>query len=263
MTLGLFKKEGFFNKTSISSGGSEPFSKPVLCSRNYDAFGHKYSNREIKETHVARLMVSMKEVGFLPSHHIICDANLNIIDGQHRFEAAKNLGLEIWYMIDQKVNEEMLIKLNDSVCKWKVKDRMKHYCALGKKEYVELAKFADELGIDYTWILDLLGPEESHRVSGFNAGSLKFNEDTKESLRKRLLDIKIPFEYLNNLRPDKKFKFGKKLIVALDKFLTKPGIEVGKLMHRLEIDGTKFVRQNSVSKYIEMFEKIYNFRSKK
>jgi ParB family chromosome partitioning protein len=50
--------------------------------------------RKPSKYHVNRLMVSIKKLGFITSLIVIKDDNYKIIDGQHRFLAAKELGIK-------------------------------------------------------------------------------------------------------------------------------------------------------------------------
>jgi len=246
-----------------SSYKAKPSENNVCYTTNLESFKLTKCNRDIRESHVSKLLKSMSEIGFLPSHHIIIDSSFNIIDGQHRFLAAKRLGTGIYYMIDPNVTPENLISLNDLVCKWRPKDRIKHYSEIGNSDYQRLLDFAKSLSIPYSWVLDLLSEKIAYSVKGLNEGDFKFTKEDEEKLRERLLNIKRPFDFLNQIKKDRTTVFGKKLIIALDQFLCQKNIDLEKFMHRLEVDGCRFNRQNSVKDYKEMFEEIYKFRSKK
>ena len=67
-------------------------------STNYDEFRTLNANRNVSENHVKQIKAAIETVGNLTEVvPIIVNENKEIIDGQHRFEACKELGLPIFY----------------------------------------------------------------------------------------------------------------------------------------------------------------------
>jgi len=60
--------------------------------RDYSKFKFLPENREIKRANVEKIKTSVKEWGIIPGRPILIDGSGNIIDGQHRFLAYKELG---------------------------------------------------------------------------------------------------------------------------------------------------------------------------
>src|SRR5574344_417566 len=56
-------------------------------------------NRSINQGHVKKLVKSMKVHGFLPDPIRVSDDYI-VIDGQHRLEAARKVGIPVLYFID-------------------------------------------------------------------------------------------------------------------------------------------------------------------
>ena len=71
----------------------------LATSSDYGAFKMLEFNRELHRGTIERIKVCMAEVGFLPIHPIIVTKDYEIIDGQHRFVAARELGIPFYYMI--------------------------------------------------------------------------------------------------------------------------------------------------------------------
>ena len=69
----------------------------VYKTNNYDIFKLMPNNRNVNLTHVGRLKLSFKEMYLISP--IIVNSRMEIIDGQHRLHAAKELNLPIYYII--------------------------------------------------------------------------------------------------------------------------------------------------------------------
>src|SRR5574344_1973849 len=69
----------------------------VNQTNDYEMFKTLDGNRNVNKLHVNRLKESFKKAYLLSP--IIINLRNQIIDGQHRFEAAKALGLQIYYTI--------------------------------------------------------------------------------------------------------------------------------------------------------------------
>lgn len=121
----------------------------VLSTTNYDMFNHVDGNRIVNKLHVRRLRESFKTKYLLSP--IIVNSRFQIIDGQHRFNAAKELGLPINYIIcpDYKLKEVQLLNTNSK--NWKREDYLNAFCDLGYEQYIVFRKFKKlypEHGID-------------------------------------------------------------------------------------------------------------------
>jgi hypothetical protein len=66
---------------------------------------------------------------------------MQIIDGQHRFLAAKELGLPIHYFVVNGYGLEEVQILNTNSSNWKKEDYLKAYCDLGLEPYLQMKQF--------------------------------------------------------------------------------------------------------------------------
>jgi hypothetical protein len=123
--------------------------------QDYWKFKNLSQNRPLKIKHIMRLVQSMKETGFRKEIPILVNRELEIIDGQHRFEAAKKLGIPFWYQVcDAKA--DIIVDLNCSQLSWTWEDVLNFYVASGYPEYVKLDSWIKEnnltLAIALSWI---------------------------------------------------------------------------------------------------------------
>jgi len=70
---------------------------------NYNRFSKNPEQRTISELHANNIAKSMMTAGFLPSKPIQCykkGDGLIIVDGHHRFEAAKSIGIPVYFFVE-------------------------------------------------------------------------------------------------------------------------------------------------------------------
>ena len=88
----------------------------AIETKEYSKFKFLKGNRDINESHVKRLMISF-QIHYLLTILIVND-HFEIIDGQHRFLAAKNLGLPIIYLIKPEYGVTEVKKYHENFNKW-------------------------------------------------------------------------------------------------------------------------------------------------
>jgi len=114
--------------------------KIVYKTYELDNFKQLHGNRQVNFAHVKRLVDSVKENGFL-LHPIIVNKNHEVIDGQHRLEAAKQMKTYVWVLVDPELGLKEAVVFNANTSDWGLKDYCKSYCDLGNKDYQDLMVF--------------------------------------------------------------------------------------------------------------------------
>lgn len=121
----------------------------IYQTTDYSKFKILLGNRNLDKLQVKRLKESFKR-SYLTTP-IIVNENFEIIDGQHRFEAAKSLNLPIYYFINPKYRLEEVQILNENMKNWNKKDYLNAYCDMKYTEYLKFRNFMREFpdfGID-------------------------------------------------------------------------------------------------------------------
>ena len=67
----------------------------IYSTMEYDKFKYQIGNREIMENNVKDIIKKIEKNEYDTAFPIVVNKNMEIIDGQHRFEALKRLGLPI------------------------------------------------------------------------------------------------------------------------------------------------------------------------
>lgn len=113
----------------------------VFESDNYEEFKIMDANRDVN--HHKAIVESIKKVGYIPSP-ICVNENMEIIDGQNRYCALKELGLPVQYYIVKGIGIEEAISLNIGQKNWAPIDYVKSYANQGYKSYIELLSLVEK-----------------------------------------------------------------------------------------------------------------------
>lgn len=169
----------------------------VYKTRAYDAFSKLDENRPINELHVHNLMESFKKDGYLFTV-IYVNERIQIVDGQHRFEAAKRLHLPVYFIVMPGWGIKEVTVLNVNSQNWTMVDFLNTYAKQGKLDYVRLKEFFDNHSFDITTSqLIVTGRRSGGKGGGpndeFRSGKMKVSqEQISKALKKAAMitDIK-------------------------------------------------------------------------
>jgi len=124
---------------------------------DYSAFKTIDGNRSVNAVHVKRLKDSFNK-GYLLSP-ILINKKFEIIDGQHRYFAAKSLGLPVRYIMVLDYGLREVQMLNENSKNWGKEQYLDSYCEIGHTAYVRFKEFMlhfPELGMAACEILLVL-----------------------------------------------------------------------------------------------------------
>ena len=84
----------------------------IQKTKDYEMFKFRDDNRPLSQPHLKALIDSIKSKNLLEMRPIQVNAQFEVIDGQHRIAAAKALGVDIYYQVEESLNPEDIIRLN-------------------------------------------------------------------------------------------------------------------------------------------------------
>jgi len=229
----------------------------IQSTTDYDLFKIMDANREVSRVHVKQLVESITERNLLALNPIICNSYFEVIDGQHRLEAARSIGCPIYYVIaDKKANIHDVLRLNTTSRTWRAEDYMASYIDQGKSDYETLEDFCKNYDQTVMVAVELLsGVGRWTRLSYiFKNGLFKATDLEKaEKLSELLLKFSKFAEF--KIHRDKTF------VRAIQKITANTRIDLDNLFHKLEVIGKPISKQKSTSDYLRWFEDVYNFKS--
>ncbi len=118
----------------------------VQKTRDYSQFKLFNENREIKK--FTALKESIKRRNMLQYHPIHIDRNYYIVDGQHRLMAARDLGVDVYYVIDKDADVRDISTLNNCGVNWNIRDHLHHFCELKSNAYIFLRSLVTKYDMD-------------------------------------------------------------------------------------------------------------------
>jgi len=103
---------------------------------DYDRFRFFDNNRRTVESHIRKLITSIREVGLL--EEITINQDYFIIDGQHRFEALRRMNAPILAKIKIGATSKDIIPVNIVRKGWSLMDYIEHYANEGRIDYQQI-----------------------------------------------------------------------------------------------------------------------------
>ena len=232
----------------------------VQFTRNYDMFELMEDNRDVKdERHIKDLMGSMERNGFLQSKAISVKNSGNkytVTDGQHRLEAAKRLGIAVWYNVDDAIPETALPDLQIAK-KWLPKDYMKHFVVKGAEAYAKLKEVSEMYPKVSITTLALLLEGAYHgdgAINRFRTGTIKIT-----NLDKALKTL----QYADEMHKLYKYEwlFGRTFLTEFIHIVGISGYKQKTMMEKLRYRSEEFRQMLSPDGYLKMFDQIYNYKT--
>ncbi len=238
--------------------------KEIQRTKNYSIFKKKQENRPLDPLNLKKLIASLRVRNLMNFHPVLVNRNMEVIDGQHRIEAAKQLGLEVFYVIDEEATDEDMILINTTFKKWDLNDFLNYYIAKGNLEYLKLKEYADSKGLPIHEISRLVTGGKNRFSRDFKDGKFKFFapgdiEETDKNLEnmEAVSSLIKRYVFTNN-----KFVDQKKFRVALYSFLRRKDVNVEKFMNKLTVKSDSIHPCHDSRGYYIMFRDIYNYNNR-
>ena len=231
---------------------------------DYSIFKIVDYNRSLDPTNLKKIKASLMANNLLEMCPIIVNSNMEVMDGQHRLEAAKQLGINVWYVVNASSNDEDIILLNAAKKSWVLEDYLNFYVSKGKIEYIKLQQFCKKHNYSVAHFMRIILSAHSGNLRvEFKSGSFKFlSDESVEKNEKTILLIKKATDVIQE------YCFGRS-IVSTSPYLQRA---LYLLVNLDEFDMDVFCRKiaqksnivrscGSVSAYYQLFIDIYNYRN--
>ena len=111
----------------------------VYKTSNYDLFTFLQGNRDLNKAHLMRLKNSFKKKQLISL--IICNEKMQVIDGKHRLEVARELGLPVYFIIIPGYGLSEMQVFNSNMMNWTKYDFLNSWCHAGHSEYLAFRNF--------------------------------------------------------------------------------------------------------------------------
>ncbi len=215
-------------------------------------------NRNLNRNHINKIKELITKNGYLEGFPIIVDENYNIIDGQHRFVACKEMGVAFNYVIQKDFKNEMLISLNTSQRNWSFEDYINYYANQGNQNYISLKDFSKKNSLKYSISLIFI----------LNAvtGGFEHNRVKNGMLEIKDIQIKVAqerFDVINEVIKMMRLPMNDRLIRALLTANKESNFKFDTFVQKLLYQRDKVYRCSHTAGYLTMIENIYNNKNAK
>lgn len=250
-------------RKEVSEYFSNLFNAPadyvVYVTNNYDQFHFLDGNRDIGS--VTAIKRSIKKYGYLRMP-ILVNELMEVIEGQHRLIACKELGVPVHYVIQEGLRREHCIALNVGRRNWVSKDYL-HSGAIESKDYAYFESLTEKYP-EFPYPLVLCTYDGSLSGGAFQkfikSGMLKCSESDF-----RVADNAL--SWLSGFREDikalrvKKASVSKAIYFALIFAYKATGVDKKRLTKTVHDNFNKFSPIISdVDEIVKVIEEIYNNR---
>lgn len=233
--------------------------KEIRITNNYEMFKKLDGNRAVEESRVNKIKKSIAKVGYITSP-ILVNENMEIIDGQGRFEALKQLQLPVEYIVQERIGIKECIAMNVYQTNWTILDYIKSYAGRGLQSYVFLLNLLEKYNLKNISIIAVA----TQSISKFDEKALKNGEL-----------VVTPEQYNSAL---KKLDFFNGIIQGY-KDISRIGLVIKGLLFCADIEGVDLKRLKekiievlefkkvppipTIEELMQFLEELYNKNSKK
>ena len=235
----------------------------IEVTTDYSIFKKHECNRPLDMSNLRKIELSIKTNNMLALRPVLVDEEMRVIDGQHRLKAAENLGVAIYYQVNQNSKSEDIILLNANQKRWSIEHYIHYYAVQGNKEYLRLQKFCSEHELTYHSLFSIFRAN-ARIYTKVRAGTFVFKDQFDETsvkaaltLLEEVMDCIERYRLTNN-----HFIKGNKFKTGLLAFLLNKDIDMSVFLNKLSIKVSSIKPCANIDDYIIMFSDIYNWKNR-
>jgi hypothetical protein len=219
---------------------------------DYSLFKPVNGNRELNQLHLERIKKSMSQNCLFTILYV--NEKHQIIDGQHRFEALKALGLPINYIVIEGAGLQDVQIYNHFLKKWDSDDYLSGYCELGYPEYLKYKAFKDryQFGANETMAL-LTGARAGGGgvYNDFITGKFRVtNLSQATDVAQKIWMLEGVYDGFRR----------RAFVFAMMYLLGKPHFDFMEFLQKVKAQPTLLSHCNEAKQYVLLIEEVYNYR---
>ena len=217
-------------------------------------------NREVNRSTVAKLKESMKKWGILTAITVTSyRRKYFIVDGQHRYTAAKELGMVIPAIVVPKDSLNVIIDLNTIQKNWSLSNYVDFFASNDDKElaypYKTLKDIHEKSGLNYTALCRIYS---KGGLTSFKKGNLELDN----------MDFAHTFiSYLAEIAPYVPFARSARFIDGYIRIVKNENYSHKRMMNKLKLNEKRqkysMDGENKPSSYGRLMQDIYNLNQSK
>jgi hypothetical protein len=229
----------------------------AYATTDYKMFKRLPGNRKINRSKLEKLIEAIRECNLLEDNPIIVDQDMNILDGQHRLEAAKVLCLPIYYKVSVNMKPRHIRIVNGWQNVWRLEDFLSSYVELGNDEYKYLEEFINEYNIHLSDAINLC-----HYPNGDGPAGLRRKFTEGEYIANNLgFARQVATALVEDFKPFLPKHYCQRVFVhAIVHLMSDPRYDHERMKLKLVDVGYKLHPRVSTKDYFPILNEIYNRR---
>ena len=223
----------------------------VFQTLDYDIFKIITGNRPLNNRNYTKIINSMKQQQLLIP--IIVNEKMEIIDGQHRFKACKELGLPVYYIIVNGYGLNEVERANTASAMWNKFNFLDMYIAKGEKNYIEFQSLLEKYKINISDLIKVFSmvQEKNIAVLGRNFEKGNFTLEGQDTVLKFLNDLQ-DFSFFSDCKSSK-------FVTAFLKLFFHEKYNHKRMKTALKVNSSALIKKNSYSEYLTLLtNEIYS-----
>jgi len=227
----------------------------IYSTNDYDSFKLRIDNRDINKAHVQTVAKSIEKIG--QRQPVSIDKQNYIIDGQHRVEACRLLGIPFTYVIDE--NQTSTNDLSEIQIKkeWTLSNRSKSF-SLNDDNYKWYNEFSEKYP-EFSHTLKIMmlcnisdrnqNLEDEFKIGNFKVKSYNKAVETAEMFRK----------FAQFYKGYKKRSF----VLAMLIIKKHKDFDLSRMMRKMPLRCKELMDFSRTEDYIKVLEEMYNWKESK
>lgn len=228
--------------------------KLIYSSTDYSKFVQDDHNRDAR-TH-RKLLASLTKRGWRDSYPAVVvpdGGKFRIKDGGHRITIARQLGIPVYYTVDNDADSIPTSEINNAQMPWTNADYISSHIKRGIEDYKKLSAFSAETGVPIGTAAGLLCGGNSCVTEKIRDGSFRIT--TEDHARAVLAVVGAASNIV-------KWAKSQKFIAAVSQILRYSRASHKTLCDKIRTNGGMLIPQVTTEGNIEMLEHIYNYKNR-
>ena len=226
----------------------------IQHTQDYTLFERISGNRKLSQPHVNRLLEAIQDSPDTITYNpIIVNDKFEVIDGQHRLEAIKKLGLPVHYVKVNDIGLQTVQKLNSLSKSWTPTDYAKSFAENGIEAYQTYLDFQSTFKLNFDVLMKYLSLDKPMTGALFKSGGFVTPDpQLSHDLCTFLVDIA---EYIERAR-------NRNVANGFFQVINSDNYDHVRMLRQLKKFGHLWTEQALPNDYAREFEYLYNYRQR-
>lgn len=221
---------------------------------NYGQFKLFDANREVNERHVKKLMDRIEANNLLHVNPIIVDHDMRVIDGQHRLEASRRLGVPVYYIVGDGITETDISDLNAGRKNWSLLDYVTFWTVKKQPGYDVLSRFINKYPfVPLTSLIMLLSTTGKRDRADIEEGRINVRNQA---------EAEKVLAYLSAIRNYTDLAYTGSFIIAMIRIYRTGEYDHERMMRKIGMQPRALVKCVNTAQYVAMLEELYNYHER-